>query len=97
MDVINELKADLEKYVPGDLQKANGEEELLQKLAAHVQYLIDHQLEHLYQLLYRIDVSETKVKNIVATLPYAEHARALAEAILERQKQKIESRKKFKS
>jgi hypothetical protein len=65
------------------------------KLAAHLDALINENLEGLVQILYRLDVSEKKLKNLLAT----ENKNAgilIASLIIERQQQKIISRKHFR-
>lgn len=70
---------------------------LLKKLTVEIQFLIDFDLNKLWSILYRIDVAEKKVKEVIATTPFTEHARLIAELIIARQLQKIESRKKYKT
>lgn len=71
-------------------------EDLIRLVAEEVQYLIDHNLDKLWNLLYRIDVPEKKVKEVIATMPYASHAAKIAELIVTRQEEKVETRKKYK-
>jgi dihydrodipicolinate reductase len=71
-------------------------EVLLQKVTEEIQYLIDFNLDKLWSLLYRIDVAEKKVKEVIATTPFTQHARRIAELIIQRQQEKIISRKKYK-
>ena len=66
------------------------------ELAAFVNHLINTDFEKLVFLLYRIDVSESTIKQLLA-LPSANNAGELiADAIIKRQLQKIESRLQFK-
>jgi len=71
-------------------------EVLLQRLTDEIQYLIDFDLDKLWSVLYRIDVSEQKVKDVLATTPFAQHAQGIALLIIERQQQKIITRKQYK-
>lgn len=71
-------------------------EALLQRLTVEVQYLIDYNLEKLWNVLYRIDVSEKKVRELLANTPYTQHAQGIAQLIIERQQQKIITRKQYK-
>lgn len=60
-------------------------------LEQEVEYLINHQFEKLLWILYRIDVSEKKVKEQLAIDP--EHAASVITAlILEREIQKAKNR-----
>ena len=70
---------------------------LLKKLTEEIQHLIDFDLNKLWSILYRIDVAEKNVKEVIATTPFTEHAHRIAELIIARQLQKIESRKKYKN
>ena len=66
------------------------------ELAAFVNHLINIDFEKLVFLLYRIDVSESTIKQLLA-LPSANNAgQLIADAIIKRQLQKIESRQQFK-
>jgi len=58
--------------------------------------LLDSDIEGLLSLLYRIDVSEQKVKAILATANQGDMAKKIAVLIIERQIQKIISRMKYK-
>ncbi len=72
------------------------EEELLRLLADQVAYLIDHKLEFLLSLMYRLDIDERKVN--AALSPFAEEPAnlALARLILERQIQRVFTKQHYK-
>lgn len=70
---------------------------LVKRIAEEVQYLIDYDLNKLWNLLYRIDVSEKKVKEVIETTPFNQHSLLIAQLILKRQQEKIVSRKKYKT
>lgn len=72
-------------------------EVIRKKLIEEIQYLIDYDLNKLWNVLYRIDVFEKKVRNVIATTPHTEHAVHIANLIIERQQEKIISRKKYKA
>ncbi|MFN4082489.1 MAG: hypothetical protein ACK4K9_02555 [Bacteroidia bacterium] len=59
-------------------------------------YLLLNNMERLWAILYRIDVNEQKVKGLFDLQNPKDIAPALADLIIERQKQKIESRKNYK-
>ena len=68
------------------------EQELFDLLADQVAYMIEHRLEALFSLLYRLDVSEAKIREALA--PEAEEIAnvAIARLVLERQKQRIHTK-----
>ncbi len=75
---------------PEILQQAD----VLKQLNEYINYLINHDFPALVQLLYRIDISEKKIKGALQ-LQDAEDAGALiAKMIIERQLQKIKSKSK---
>lgn len=69
-------------------------EELKRKLAVHINHLIQSNFEKLVSLLYRIDISESKLKYLLQENKGEDAGNTIAELIIERQLQKIESRKK---
>lgn len=71
-------------------------EELRKKLSAYINQLINTDFEKLISLLYRIDVNETKLRNLLAASAGREAAQLITDLIIERQLQKIESRKNSK-
>jgi iron-sulfur cluster repair protein YtfE (RIC family) len=56
---------------------------------------INNDFEHLLFMLYRIDVHEDKVRKLMAAHKGENAAEVIADLIIERQKQKIETRKLF--
>lgn len=62
-------------------------------LAAYVNHLILHQFNDLVYLLYRVDVSEQKLKILLKEYPGVQAGDMIASLIIERQLQKIKSRK----
>lgn len=71
--------------------------ELRDTLAIHINSLISNNFERLVSLLYRVDVSEPKLKQLLKDNPGTDAAVIIAGLIIERQLQKIESRRKFSS
>ena len=74
------------------------EEDLLlindkKKLVSAVSMLINHDFAKLVQLLYRIDVSEKKLREALDENKDKDSAEIIAELIIERQLQKIKTRK----
>ena len=72
-------------------------EELHSKLSEEINHLINHDFEKLVFYLYRIDVNENKMRNVLEQREGENAAGLIADLIIERQLQKIESRKKFKA
>jgi hypothetical protein len=68
---------------------------LRQKLTGLINELIHSDFNSLVQLLYRIDVDERKLKRLLKDSPHTDAAVLIAELIIQRQLQKIESRNKF--
>ncbi len=71
--------------------------EVREKLVILINALINKDFQALIQLLYRIDVNEKKIRLYLNQKPNEDSANILADMIIERQLQKIESRKKYKS
>ncbi len=65
------------------------EEELFNLLANQIAYMIEHQLEMLMSLMYRLDIDENKVN--FALSPFAPDPPniGIAKLVLERQKQRV--------
>ena len=64
-------------------------------LALQMNELIKNNFHLLVQLLYRIDVSEIKLKQVLKENPNEDAGKMIARLIIERQQQKIISRKKY--
>lgn len=86
----------LDKYLelPG-FQQAENDKALLQLTTARVQELLDHDMAHLMNSLYRIDVNEVKVKLAFGLGTQEQIAAKIASLILDRIKEKIAFRKQF--
>jgi len=69
--------------------------ELQCQLAIHINYLILHHFEQLVSLLYRIDVSEAKIKSLLQNKAGENAGNLISALIIERQLQKITTRKQF--
>ena len=64
-------------------------------LSSHVNYLITNNFNLLVSLLYRIDVSEAKLKTFLKENPGEDAGKIIADLIIERQLQKIKIRQQF--
>lgn len=70
-------------------------EEILEKLVPAVNHLLDTNMNSLMNILYRMDVSEQKVKKVLATSEPEKVGEFVSRLILDRQLEKIETRKKY--
>lgn len=77
--------------------EALSEEELLDLLAERMAYLIDHRMEFLLSMMYRMDVSEAKVNFALSPFAPDPPHYGLARLVLERHKQRIFTKKHFHS
>jgi hypothetical protein len=66
-----------------------------QELAAEINHLIVHNFAALVQILYRLDVSETKLKSVLAENPQDDAGLLIATLIIERLKKREEMKKQF--
>lgn len=64
-------------------------------LTEQVNYLLDHDLNRLLNALYRIDIAENHVKDLLQHSKQGEIARNVAKAIIEREKQKVITRQQY--
>lgn len=82
---------------PFELDKPFGsEEELLQLLAARIADMLETRPEYLMSLLYRLDVLEKKIVPAMhPAAPDPPHI-GLAKLVLERQKQRLETKRSIK-
>ena len=70
--------------------------ELLERLAQIVRHLLDKDFESLLHAMYRIDIDEEKLKTALASDPPDNVPSKIATLILERELQKVETRKKYR-
>ena len=79
--------------VPGD--ESLGRMEFEAFLAEKIEYMLRNDFSGLMQALYRVDVAESVTARAFQAPTLAETARQLARAVVERQLQKLETRKKY--
>jgi hypothetical protein len=79
------------------IEKIDNEEALLHLIELYVQELIDTNFEQLLRVLYRIDIPDYKVKAVIDAEGPQNATAAIARLILEREKQKVATREKYKS
>jgi hypothetical protein len=73
------------------------EEQLLHVLSVEINRLINQDFSRLIAILYRIDISEPKLKTLLAENKGSDAGRIIAWMILERQKEKQRSRQLFRN
>lgn len=71
--------------------------ELQQQLSVYINHLINHDFEKLIYYLYRIDIHEGKLRQLLQEHEGENAAAIIAQLIIDRQLQKIKSRTEFKS
>lgn len=93
----------MEKDIPDEIisvtnsPEASSSAEIREKLIHLLDELINKDFSALIQLLYRLDVSEKKIRAYLDNNTNTDAAPGLANLIIERQLQKIESRKNYRS
>ena len=76
---------------------APSEEALFEMLCDRISYLIEHNMEYLMSLLYRNDVLEHKIQDALSPMNPEPANVALAKLVMERQRQRLETKKRFGS
>ncbi|HYM95173.1 MAG TPA: hypothetical protein VET23_13610 [Chitinophagaceae bacterium] len=89
--LIQSLKKDLAIELPAKISF----EKLKEQLSAELNHLIETDFHKLISLLYRVDISEPKLKNLLKENPGKDAGKIIAELIIERQLQKIKSRQQL--
>ena len=77
------------------LEPRLSEEALIAALGQFVNELIQSDFDHLIRILYRTDIQEATLKQLLKTHADQDAGHIIAVLIVERQKQKLESRKQF--
>ena len=73
------------------------QESLKQRLAVYLNDLLLHDFHSLVQLLYRVDVSEKKIKTVLQEHPSEDAGNLLAGLLIQRQAEKRVTRNRFRS
>lgn len=68
---------------------------LVQELGRRVEFLLKHDFERLMSCMYMVDISEQRFSEAIKLPEEDKPARVIAELILEREVQKMESRKRY--
>jgi hypothetical protein len=70
-------------------------ESLRLKMIHAFTYLLDNDISRMMNILYRADVDEEKLKSLLISTSELPSAEVIADAYIERQKQKVETWKKY--
>ncbi|MEO5563247.1 MAG: hypothetical protein ABIR18_07430 [Chitinophagaceae bacterium] len=90
-ELIHDLNDTMDLAIPAGIDM----QELHWQLAAYANELIEKDFQKLVNLLYRMDVSETKLRDFLATNSREDAGALIAVLIIERELQKIKSRQQF--
>jgi len=88
---------DLELQKDENLLFDAGQDELREKLTEIINILLVKDFQRLVNAMYRLDVNEKLFREAVSGLHSPNVASRLAELVLNREKEKIEMRRKYKS
>lgn len=91
--LVNSLQNDLAIELPEKISR----EELEAKLSVFINDLINHNFQQLVQILYRIDVNESKLKKLLQDNPQQDAGNLIARLIIERQLQKMKLKQEFRN
>jgi hypothetical protein len=69
--------------------------ELRKQLVVHINQLLLNDFNRLVQILYRVDVSEKKLKELLHANPQMDAPVIIADLLIDRQQQKIKTRESF--
>ncbi len=92
-DLIQEINTALSIELPTNIDL----EEMRKRLAVHINHLIQHDFQKLIFILYRIDVSEKKLKTLLQDNVGEDAGGLIASLLIERQLQKINTRREYRS
>ena len=90
--LVKEINKSLAIILPDEISL----DELAIQLSIYINQLIQTDFQKLIGLLYRIDVSEIKLKTLLQQHAGEEAGKIIAALIIERQLQKIKTRQQFK-
>lgn len=90
-ELIQDINKDMAIVLPDHVSL----EELKSILISHINLLIGNDFHKLIAVLYRMDVSEPKLKQLLQKHPEEDAANIIAGLIIERQLQKIKTRQEF--
>jgi hypothetical protein len=71
-------------------------EDFPEQLAVAINHLVKNDFSRLVQILYKMDISEVRLRRMLTTSAGEDAGLVIARLLIERERQKILSRKKFK-
>lgn len=74
------------------IQKAEWKEQLM----LYINHLLVHDFNKLIQILYRVDVSEEKLKGLLQANQQSDAASIITELLIQRQEEKIKTKQAYK-
>lgn len=80
-----------------ELNQVQNLEGLERELTHIISYLLDKDFNRLLNAFYKIDISEQKFKEILASVSSDKLANKLAKEVIQREMQKVETRQRYKS
>jgi len=80
-----------------DMNTNSSIDEIREKLSKHIHYLINHDFGGLINLLYTVDINESKLRSLLKTNTDLDAGNLIATLIIERQIQKIKTREDLKT
>jgi len=92
-DLLPVLRQSLEIDLPENISF----ELLKERLSSHINFLIQSDFQKLASILYRVDVSESKLKNLLKENKGFDAANIITDLIIERELQKIRSRQEYRN
>lgn len=92
-----QLLHELSNLLAMQLPQTITEQDLEQALSQEVNTLIQHDFNRLVGILYRMDVSEQKLKQMLKEHAGTDAGLIIARMMIERQRQKIKTRAEFRS
>jgi len=90
--IIKYLNEKFDLEIPGKTTR----EQMITFLAERINYLITNDFTQLLQVLYRIDVSEQKLRTLLKQNAGTDAGRIIAVLVIERQLEKLRSREQFR-
>ena len=85
----------INKYLPEPVEFAEDSESFFDAVRQRIKDLLDTDMERLLHTLYRIDVAENNVREVLAHENPDDIDTAITELIMKRIREKIETRKKY--
>ena len=92
-DLIPILRQSLEIDLPENISF----ELLKERLSSHINFLIQSDFQKLVSILYRVDVSESKLKHLLKENQGFDATNIITDLIIERELQKIKSRQEYRN